>query len=1335
MATFTSTTAQSMDNLWPSAGGANIQNVLTSDASTYWIQLTNGTYVRYTSNANDLTYSGNTPSFGNYNIIEITDSSGAVLATLNNFGSQSAVNIVNTPFDTVMSGNDTIGDVTSDGIYRGGDGQDTLSVQSVLFNYPTLNGSVSGATIDGGTGSDTLEVRSDINSSSSGIRLGGSTLTSIENLVFSSEANSTRTGVSFNSSQIGVGLLSNALQITGPATGDGYLEIAANTGGVLDYSQFSFQNWSTASTIYLHVGSNVSAVSWIGTSRADTIDLRVIDSANGGDGNDIFNLYQSGVATAAQSYAGGNDSDTLQLGSSTTYDFRLAAVSSFERVEIGQNSIARFAGQQIGSGLSSSAVIAGDYTNGGTLAIDMGAANGLNLQGFAFENFSTGMIIITGDADAETIYGSSANDTINGGLGADIMDGGGNFIGGDTLSYENAVGLELDVGAVIIELGEGGAAASIYWEFADSLGDIATNFENITGSQYRDYLYGNSGNNVLRGGAGDDTLTGYGGNDTLDGGDGDDTANYFTSSQSVVVTLNGGMTSTVSVGGVAEDTLINIERVTGGAGNDILTGDANVNTLRGEDGDDILDGGAGRDTLDGGNGNDTYFTDNVFEGILEQSYYIASDNDLVNFTGTTGTFVLSRYVERLTLLGTGNTNGTGNGLANTIIGNSGDNIITGGLGADIMDGGNNGAGGDTLSYETSSAGVVVTLNAGAATVSGGDAAGDSAINFENLTGSSSVDTLTGNSGANTINGLDGNDIISGGGGDDRLSGGDGNDQFLIKDGAIPLSLDGGAGIDRLTVYGSSVTSGVGFGAISLSGLEEIQFTSLSGNNPLLMAFSGSQASRLGTNAFATNTVIIDSQAAGVVSTLKIFVGSSELYNIQAAGGINLSGFVFQNWGAEDKVFIDASTLGFSIAPISITGTSQADTIWGSGQLVNYLYGGGGDDFIRASGGYGTNGYPDTYDGGSNGAGGDTLSYETAVIEGVTINLLANTASGGPATYDTISGFENLIGTNYADTLTGDNGSNALSGGGGNDTLSGGLGNDTLAGGAGADTITGGGGDDIIYGGAAAIDATETGNDILSGGDGLDSVYGNGGNDTITGGLGADFLIGGTGDDTLYGGLSATDTTDLSDDFMRGGDGTDLLYGNRGNDTVLGGAGTDTIYGGDGNDILYGGALLVDATDIGDTVFGGIGNDDIRGNGGDDMLYGEAGDDSVIGGIGADSIFGGLGNDYLRGGDGNDRFIFNTALNATTNVDTIQAFVVNVDDIVLSQAIFAGIDATLDASEFQIGAADAATDRIIYNQTTGELFYDNNGNGSGGSTLFAILNPGTALTLNDFVMVA
>jgi Ca2+-binding RTX toxin-like protein len=164
-------------------------------------------------------------------------------------------------------------------------------------------------------------------------------------------------------------------------------------------------------------------------------------------------------------------------------------------------------------------------------------------------------------------------------------------------------------------------------------------------------------------------------------------------------------------------------------------------------------------------------------------------------------------------------------------------------------------------------------------------------------------------------------------------------------------------------------------------------------------------------------------------------------------------------------------------------------------------------------------------------------------------------------------------------------------------------------------------------------------------------------------------------------------------------------------------------------------LLVDPTDLGDTIYGGNGNDDIRGNGGDDFLYGDLGNDSVIGGTGNDEIYGGLGNDYLRGGDGNDRLIFNSVLNAATNMDTIHAFVVGADDIVLSQTIFAGIGATLTGAQFQLGtAANDAIDRIISN--TGQLFYDADGLGGAAQTQFALLtNPTGVLTFNDFVMIA
>ena len=308
------------------------------------------------------------------------------------------------------------------------------------------------------------------------------------------------------------------------------------------------------------------------------------------------------------------------------------------------------------------------------------------------------------------------------------------------------------------------------------------------------------------------------------------------------------------------------------------------------------------------------------------------------------------------------------------------------------------------------------------------------------------------------------------------------------------------------------------------------------------------------------------------------------------------------------------------------------------------------------------------------------------------------------------------------------------GGSGADIMRGNQADNTLSGGHGSDTIYGGSGGDTIYGGVSSVDLNEIGADMLYGENGDDFIYGNGGSDTIIGGLGADFLIGGTGNDFIVGGLSITDTTDLADDFIRGGDGNDTIYGNGGADTVLGGTGLDTVFGGEGDDILYGG-VRQDVADLADTIYGGNGNDDIRGNFGDDMLYGEAGNDIIIGGNGQDTIFGGFGNDTLRGGEGSDIFVFNTALNASTNVDTILSFSTG-DSIWLSRTVFGGLGATFDEAEFCTGeAADNASHRIIYNDATGQLYYDADGNGASAQVQFALLDPALPVWYNNFAMTA
>ncbi|WP_331832634.1 retention module-containing protein [Pseudomonas sp. LH21] len=165
-------------------------------------------------------------------------------------------------------------------------------------------------------------------------------------------------------------------------------------------------------------------------------------------------------------------------------------------------------------------------------------------------------------------------------------------------------------------------------------------------------------------------------------------------------------------------------------------------------------------------------------------------------------------------------------------------------------------------------------------------------------------------------------------------------------------------------------------------------------------------------------------------------------------------------GAVDITYQAGNTLtGTSGDDVLLAGTGDTTLHGGAGNDVlvagagnDSLYGGDGDDLLI--GGPGN----DLLDGGP---GNDTASYARAT-SGVTVDLghvgQQNTVGAG---LDTLNGIENLIGSDYNDTLTGNDGDNLLNGGAGNDVLRGGAGNDILIGGRGDDTLTGGSGNDTF----------------------------------------------------------------------------------------------------------------------------------------------------------------------------------------------------------------------------------------------------------------------------------
>jgi len=170
--------------------------------------------------------------------------------------------------------------------------------------------------------------------------------------------------------------------------------------------------------------------------------------------------------------------------------------------------------------------------------------------------------------------------------------------------------------------------------------------------------------------------------------------------------------------------------------------------------------------------------------------------------------------------------------------------------------------------------------------------------------------------------------------------------------------------------------------------------------------------------------------------------------------------------------------------------------------------------------------------------------------------------------------------------------------------------------------------------------------------------------------------------------------------------------------------------------------------LANVLSGGAGNDVIFGAEGNDTLLGEVGNDSLSGGEGNDYLKGGLGSDILSGGLGIDTFVFDTELNSLSNVDTITDFsVAGKDKIVLYKAIFT--DLFLDKKfpsdfvkedEFMTFADNTNNqdedDRLLYNQTTGDLYYDADGSGTNDATiLFASLTERPDdITYQSFIVV-
>ena len=166
---------------------------------------------------------------------------------------------------------------------------------------------------------------------------------------------------------------------------------------------------------------------------------------------------------------------------------------------------------------------------------------------------------------------------------------------------------------------------------------------------------------------------------------------------------------------------------------------------------------------------------------------------------------------------------------------------------------------------------------------------------------------------------------------------------------------------------------------------------------------------------------------------------------------------------------------------------------------------------------------------------------------------------------------------------------------------------------------------------------------------------------------------------------------------------------------------ENAVGGDGSDLLVGNAA----------------NNQLYGRIGDDSLYGNAGNDALVGGDGNDHLIGGGGNDGLVGGPGNDSFVFNSRPGSVANHDTLTDFDPVHDTFLLDNAVFAklGHAGPLFPGFLRAGKhAVDVNDYLIYDRSTGNLYYDDNGWGAGHQVLMATLRGGPVLTPHDFVVI-
>jgi Ca2+-binding RTX toxin-like protein len=822
---------------------------------------------------------------------------------------------------------------------------------------------------------------------------------------------------------------------------------------------------------------------------------------------------------------------------------------------------------------------------------------------------------------------------------------------------------------------DGTDAADVLLGSGDATADIITakgDNDEVYGLDGDDTIYGNGGNDTLDGGLGADSMVGGAGNDDYVVDNVGDVVVEAVGSGTDRIVLE-GIDFVLAAGLEVEELEMsgNVDTdVTGNEFSQLLLGDASNNKLMGLGGNDTLDGGTDFDYMEGGTGDDLYLVD------MENEFVVEAFNEGTDTVQTKGvSFSLENWnnVENLILVGGGDLDGTGNGLANTITGNDNDNDIygnagndtlIGGLGADTMYGGANN---DTYEVDHISDIVSEQVGEGTDTVK---AFIDYTLtdDVENLnlmgsvvsgTGNNLANTLKGNSAGNVLNGLGGNDTLDGQGGNDTMAGGTHDDTYIVGQvgdvvtelanagsDTVIASLDYtlGANVENLTLAVGTYATGNGLanaitgnaGANTIDGKAGADtMTGLLGDDHYIVGDAGDVVIEVASGGFDTVIASVDHILGAFVEKLVLAAGTN-------ATGNNLANEIVGNVGAN-----------------VIDGKQGNDTMTGLAGDDTYVVTQAGDMVVEAASG-----------------GTDT------VIAHINHVLAANVENV------TLVAGSNATGNALANVLTGNAGNNKLDGQGGADTMSGGLGND--------DYIVTDAGDVVVEDAASGIDTVHAAFDYALGNN-LETLLLTSNAVKGTGNSAANTLIGNALANTLKGGAG--------DDTMDGGAGKDALEGGKGNDTYVLGGSKDKVTDNKGADDTITSTItrkLADFAGIENLKLEGTAHINGTGNATDNDLVGNAGKNQLKGEAGNDLIRGLAGADQLWGGGGADTFDFDAVSDirkASSKRDIIKDFQHLNDKIDLS---------TIDANSLLAGDQAfkfKAAEGTAFTGVAGQLIWD------------------------------